>query len=601
MANPFNLSPQANVEPRIAARQLYWQGHRITDIARALGLKPPTIYSWKTRDNWDGGTPMQRIAASAETRLHALINQPKKSDADYKEMKNLSALILGYPRKNDKQPENCIPDFDDMPIPNMDNPPRERSERRKRVHSNRKSLPNHFSSEQVAKLNELFHEQLFDYQRNWLNQYVRFRHLLKSRQIGATFYFAREALMDALKTGKNKVFLSASQAQAFIFKNYMRQFSAQVDVELKGSDVIMLGNGAQLHFLGTNSRTAQGRNGDLYVDEYFWIPDFKRLRDLANPMASQKRYRITYFSTPSTMSHPAYDFWTGAEFNVGRPESEHIKLDVSPAALSRGRHDPDGKWRQVVTLDDAERGGCNLFDRAQLMLENAPAQFRQLFMCEFVDDGEGVFTWTDLKGCLKDSFDEWADFYKPFAMKPVGELPVWLSYDPADSGDAAALVVVLPPRFDGDAFRIIERHLLHGNDFEAQANFIRDTLKRFNVKKIVVDKTGLGVAVEQLVAKFFPAVIGVQYTQPEKALMINKMCDLVRKNRVQWETDHKDITAAFLSIKTAPTASGRGLTYVSGRTKELSHSDVAWAALQCFYQEPLGGSVVSSGGFISVF
>ena len=593
MADSFALNPLSNVEPRVAARQLFWQGHRITDIARALGLKPTTVYSWKMRDNWDGGTPMVRVAMSAETRLHALIAQPKKSDADYKEMKNLSALLAGYPRKNG-QPETALP-ADDLHEAECAAPAK-----RERVRSNRKAQPNVFSLEQAAKLEALFLEQLFDYQRVWLGQQVRFRHLLKSRQIGATFFFAREALVDAVKTGKNKVFLSASQAQAFIFKNYMRKLAGMVDVELKGSDVITLGNGAELHFLGTNSRTAQGRNGDLYVDEYFWIPDFKRLRDLANPMASQKRYRITYFSTPSTTSHPAYDFWTGAEFNVGRAESERIKLDVSPAALAAGRHDPDGKWRQVVTLDDAERGGCNLFDREQLMLENAPAQFRQLFMCEFVEDGDGVFNWADVQGCLVDSFVEWGDFYKPFAAKPVGDLPVWLSYDPADAGDAAALVVVLAPRFSGDAFRIVERHLLHGNDFEAQANFIRETMRRFNVRKIVVDKTGLGAALVQLVAKFFPAVVGVQYTQPEKALMINKMFDLIRKNRVQWETEHRDITAAFLSIKTVATASGRNMTYVSARSRELSHSDVAWAALQCFYQEPLGGDV-SSGSFVYSF
>ena len=82
--------------------------------------------------------------------------------------------------------------------------------------------------------------------------------------------------------------------------------------------------------------------------------------------------------------------------------------------------------------------------------------------------------------------------------------------------------------------------------------------------------------------------------------MVNKMFDLIRKNRVQWETEHRDITAAFLSIKTVATASGRNMTYVSARSRELSHSDVAWAALQCFYQEPLGGDM-SSGSFVYSF
>ena len=64
-----------------------------------------------------------------------------------------------------------------------------------------------------------------------------------------------------------------------------------------------------------------------------------------------------------------------------------------------------------------------------------------------------------------------AIFYKPFAARPVGMLPVWIGYDPTDSGDAAALVVVLPPRSTGDKFRIIEHTMLRGNNFEEQAAF----------------------------------------------------------------------------------------------------------------------------------
>lgn len=37
----------------------------------------------------------------------------------------------------------------------------------------------------------------------------RVRNTLKSRQIGATWYFAREALVDALETGRNQIFQRA--------------------------------------------------------------------------------------------------------------------------------------------------------------------------------------------------------------------------------------------------------------------------------------------------------------------------------------------------------------------------------------------------------
>ena len=595
------MAVNSNIDPRLMARELFWQGWRISDIARHLGLNPAAVYSWKSRENWEGGSPLSRVAASAEMRLHVLIGQPKKSDADYKEMRQLFALVSGG-RKEARQPdlnEAAAVSSDGMPwdVPTIDKPPRERKER-ERAPKAEKPVPNSFTAEQVLRLQEIFREQMFDYQRVWLNQKVRFRNLLKSRQIGATFFFAREAFIDALTTGKNKVFLSASKAQAFQFKQYMVDMAQMVGAELKGSD-IRLGNGAVLYFLGTNSRTAQGRHGDLYVDEYFWIPDFKELTRLAKPMASQKQYRITYFSTPSAVSHPAYGFWTGEQFNEGRDKSEHIRLDVSHEALAGGRACEDGQWRQIVTLDDAERMGCTLFDRNQLLLENSPAEFRQLFMCEFVEGGDNVFDFSALQKCAVDSWEAWSDFYKPFAARPVGDLPVWIGYDPADSGDAAAFVAVVPPRFAGDKFRIVERQMLRGDDFQSQAEFIRKALERYNVRKVVIDKTGLGAAVFQLVQGFFPPVIGVNYSMQEKYLMVNKMHALMREGRVEWELDWKDFTAAFLSIRTEVTGSGRSVTYVSGRTKEMSHADVAWAALQVFYQEPLDG--ISGRGTVDVF
>ncbi|MFW8696136.1 terminase large subunit domain-containing protein, partial [Mesorhizobium japonicum] len=76
----------------------------------------------------------------------------------------------------------------------------------------------------------------------------RTRAILKSRQIGATYYFAREALIDALTTGRNQIFLSASKNQAHIFKSYIQAFARDVvGIELTG-DPITLGNGAELQF-----------------------------------------------------------------------------------------------------------------------------------------------------------------------------------------------------------------------------------------------------------------------------------------------------------------------------------------------------------------
>ena len=117
---------------------------------------------------------------------------------------------------------------------------------------------NVFTDEQIEKLEEIFHSSMFNYQRHWweAGKTNRIHQPAGSHARSARPLFAREALIDALLTGRNQIFLSASKAQAHVFKQYIIDFAKEVDVELKG-DPMVLPNGATLYFLGTNARTAQ--------------------------------------------------------------------------------------------------------------------------------------------------------------------------------------------------------------------------------------------------------------------------------------------------------------------------------------------------------
>src|SRR3546814_11105363 len=79
---------------------------------------------------------------------------------------------------------------------------------------------------------------------------------------------------------------------------------------------------AELHFLGTNFRTAQGRHGNFYFDEFFWVHSFEELNKLASGMATHQTWRTTYFSTPSSVAHPAYPYWTGECRNRRRKKED---------------------------------------------------------------------------------------------------------------------------------------------------------------------------------------------------------------------------------------------------------------------------------------
>ena len=453
----------------------------------------------------------------------------------------------------------------------------------------KKPKKNFFSEEAVEKLEEIFFDQSFAYQLGWHKAGLehRIRHILKSRQIGATFYFAREALLRALKTGHNQIFLSASKTQAYVFRKYIIAFARLVDVDLTGDPIVIGNNGAELLFLGTNSNTAQSHNGDLYVDEIFWIPNFQRLRKVASGMASQKHLRTTYFSTPSSLGHGAYPFWSGELFNRGRASaSERVDIDISHAALARGVACADGQWRQIVTIEDALAGGCTLFDLDALRQENSADDFRNLFMCEFVDDKASVFPFEELQRCMVDSMEEWED-YAPFADRPFGQRVVWIGYDPSHRGDSAGCVVIAPPLVAGGKFRILERHQWKGMDFATQAESIRALTQKYNVEYIGIDATGLGQGVFQLVRSFYPAARDIRYTPEMKTAMVLKAKDTITRGCLEYDVSATDITQSFMSIRKTMTSSGRSATYEASRTEEASHADLAWATMHVLINEPL--------------
>lgn len=570
---------QIIVKPEIdlkrKAQVMYFGGYKIAEISRQLDIPVSTISSWKERDKWDDIAPVGRVELALESRLILLIAKEQKSGADFKEIDLLGRQMEKVARvKKYSFGEGNETDLNPK-IKNRNSGPRKTGDK------------NPISEEQQELLINGFLEGMFNYQRTWFDagKKHRIRNILKSRQIGATYYFAHEALVDALVTGRNQIFLSASKKQALQFRSYITAYARKTaDVELKG-ETILLPNGAELIFLGTNSATAQSYHGNLYFDEIFWVPKFAEMRKVAAAMASQKQYRQTYFSTPTTISSDAYQFWSGKSFNKRRPKDERIEIDISHENLHTGKLCADRQWKQIVNIYDAQAGGCDLFDIDELIAENSREEFEQLYMCQFSDDSSSVFKFNELQLCQVDSLEDWKD-YKPFLKRPFGNREVWLGYDPSHTGDRAALVIVAPPRVEGGDYRILHYQTFHGLDFEAQAKQIQRYTEEFNVTKMTIDKTGLGVGVYQEVKKFYRTAIGLDYNVDLKNEMVLKTLNLIQKRRLKF--DGKEVISSFMTVKKRLTRSGRQMTYVSDRSEEASHGDICWATMNCVLNIPFG-------------
>ncbi|CAM3517360.1 oxidoreductase [Rouxiella silvae] len=569
---------KTTTDPRIEAKSLYWQAYSIPQIAQRLRVSANTIYSWRRRDAWDAATFIERAVERTEVRYLRLIEKEDLSAQDYKTIDLLGRQMARLSRDERKE---------------------------KQLEKKEKVPKNHFSAEQVAELRALVMESLYEHQKRWYKQRnLRNRFILKSRQIGASWYFAREALLRALETGTNQIFLSASRAQAFQFKKFIIFLARSIGVELKGGDEIILSNGATLYFLGTSAATAQSYTGDLYFDEAFWVANFLNLRKVAAGMATHVGLRRTYFSTPSSEEHEAYEFWSGNLFNSGRGKKERAELDLSHKALKDGKLCGDNIWRQIVTVHDVIDLGFPMIDLEEIQNENSPDEFDNLYRCIFVKQGERAFNYNALIGCGVDGYSGiWPD-WNPYAPRPLGNRKVWIGYDPngnSDKGDSAGLVVLAPPMVAGGKFRVIERHQLRGMEFEEQANFIKQLTHIYDVQHIDIDGTGIGEAVYQLVVKFFPAAQKHTYTPAVKRQLVLKAQMVIRAGRFEYDAGMMDVVTSFMTIRKFITQGGQ-TSYASDRKRGSSHGDLAWATMHALQNEPLGNDAGSGNdSFVEEF
>lgn len=569
---------------RQRAKQLYWQGYPPAEIARLMGINQNTIYAWKKRDEWDETPPIQRVTQTFDARLIQLGKKDNKTGGDFKEIDLLTRQLK---KLSDGQPAGT----------GLGKKPRKRK------------LKNHFTEEQIVALREKILDSLSWHQRSWYEQrHHRNRMILKSRQIGATWYFAREALLDALRDDvkypyqRNQIFLSASRRQAHQFRGFIQKVAEEVDVELKGGDKIVLSNGAELHFLGTSAATAQSYTGNLKFDEFFWVSNFTNLRKVAGAMATLKGLTRTYFSTPSGETHEAYPFWTGDRWNEKRPRAQRKAFDVGWKTLNSGLLCPDKTWRQIVTLKDVIEHGWEYTDLEEIQDENSEDEFRNLYMCEFVRDGESAFNLNALIGCGADGYDEWSD-WKPFASRPMGNRPVWIGYDANGSsgnGDSGAICVVVPPLVPGGKFRTVETEQVRGLEFEEQAKVIENFTFKYNVQHVGIDVTGgNGEAVYQIVKKFFPMAMPYTMSMTSKRALVLKMLQLIRAGRWEYDRSERALINAFNSVRKVKTPGGF-ITYDTDRARGVSHGDLAWANMLAIINEPLGQES-GSGGFAMEF
>ncbi len=571
-------------ELRGVARALYLRRYTPKEIASELNLpNARIIYYWAEKEGWADMLSHESTEDAIERRIQLLTGRDGKTELELKELDQLIAHSVKLRAQHNKHKEKLAAA---RPV-SAGSSNGSSEEEGDLPRSKRKYNKNDVSELTEDDLNLWAEEHLFGYQKHLrLNIGQQVRNILKSRQIGATWYFAFEAFENAVLTGDPQIFLSASRAQAEVFRSYIVNIAQEYfGITLTGNP-IRLSNGAELRFLSTNKNTAQSYSGHLYCDEYFWVPNFARLNEVASAMATHDKWRTTYFSTPSAKTHQAYPFWTGEEWKKGSKKRAAVVFPTFNAMRDGGRLCPDGQWRYVITMEDAIANGFNLASIDKLRNRYSKDTFDMLYMCVFVDSKDAVFSFSDLEKCGTD-ITFWQD-HDPKARRPFGDRPVWGGYDPARSGDLSTFVIMAPPVLAGEKFRVLAIINWRGMNFRHQASEIKKLFGRYNFTYLGVDVTGIGQGVYDNIHPFAMRVLKpIRYDLSTKNRLVLKAADVIESGRIEWDADLKEVAASFMSIRRAVTKSGSAVTFVADRTAETGHAEAAWAIMHGLDNEPL--------------
>ena len=136
-------------------------------------------------------------------------------------------------------------------------------------------------------------------------------------------------------------------------------------------------------------------------------------------------------------------------------------------------------------------------------------------------------------------------------------------------------MIIAPPLYEGERFRVLATFYWQGMNWKHQANQIKALFERYNMTHIGIDITGIGSGVFEMVQGFaMRQAVAIHYGLESKTRLVLKMVDVVESQRIEWDSEQKEIPASFLAIRRTSTTKGNSMTFVADRTQETGHADV---------------------------
>lgn len=328
---------------------------------------------------------------------------------------------------------------------------------------------------------------LYDYQKEFIKDDSRFRVWLKSRQIGATYGCAGECLADAM-SGMDQLILSASETQALKWHGEIYKHAEKLGIVVSGStSEIKTPSGAVIYIFANNFRTIQGFSGSVWMDEFAWYLNPKRIWEAFIPSitsvkAGETKARITILSTP---------FEQDSLFHK-------LVLDETKYYMFS---------RHKTTIYDAVKEGLDVDIKVLRDLFDEDS-WATMYECQFVDDDSSFFPISLIKSCVKDY-----NYYTPSTQTIL-----WSGYDIGRVKDISALSCLEKVQ---DRYILAIQDIYKKASFEEQKTILKDHLNVYLKSNMRIDRTGIGMDLAEGMESRYPnRVEGVYFTASSKEMMV---------------------------------------------------------------------------------
>ncbi|AQW83333.1 terminase large subunit domain-containing protein [Campylobacter pinnipediorum] len=483
-------------------------------VSKQMNVSRPTLTKWIKQAKQDS-VNIQNAIQSLEKKINILSN---KKDLRSDDAILLSELIIALNKlKGEDKKKKELSSYVKPPI-NLD------------------------KTAKILRDEILSKGGLFEYQKNFLACEAQFRIVLKSRQIGFSYVAAADALIGAIG-GRNQLFLSASEEQALILMRYLRGWAERFGIVLdKDSETeITLENGAIIKALAHNFRTVQGFTGDIWMDEFAWYANPKKIWHAFVPSIGAIKGRLTILSTPfeeKSLFHELYS--DEAKYKM----FERFRVDIYTAIK-------DGLEFDLETMKA-------LFDADT---------WASAYECVFIDDESSLLSISLIKSCIDESYNYYT---------PASDTPLLCGYDIGRVNDRSTLASVVSIK---DNFVLASLGVFAKASFKEQEDILSSHLRSYPLATLEMDKTGIGLNLtETMRSKFKSRVHGVYFTNSIKEQMALNLKKLFEDKKIKIPNDAMLISDLH-AIKRSVGA--KSFKYDAKRN-EYGHADRFWAlALAC--------------------